>query len=179
MYLSTQLRTIVSVIMGICLNCQTSGLHAENLLRTVTLTDISRQERVDMGTARAWKLPEDVAFEFEGWKALDGDRIVVSGWLTNRSAEPQTVVIFPIGYFGLVALPAPGVAEKLPVPGPPMPPPAPLPPMSLILFGHSKLHLENNMALNSWRWNPDKAREIEWSFQFWNEPKPSGKFLIP
>ena len=152
---------------------------AENLLRSVTLPEIARRERVDMATARAWKLPLAVSFEFEDGKAVDSNRFVVSGWLINRSDEPQTVVIFPIGYFGLVALPALGVAEKLPVPGPPMPPPAPLPPMSLTMPEHSRLHLENTMVLDSWRWNAGNAREIEWSFQFWNEPKPNGKVLIP
>jgi len=132
-----------------------------------------------MATARAWKFPEGVGFEFEGAKIIDGDRIIVSGSLINRSVEAQTVAIFPIGYFGLVALPASGVAEKLPSQGPPMPPPAPLTPMALTLLGQSRLRLENSMVLDSWHWNPDKAREIEWSFQFWNEPKPSGKVFIP
>jgi hypothetical protein len=33
--------------------------------------------------------------------------------------------------------------------------------------------------LTDWEWKADVPREIEWSFQFWNEPKPRGRFMIP
>jgi hypothetical protein len=165
--------------MGIALLLGSTGPRADDPLRTVTLSELPRQEKIGMAAARAWSLPAGVTFEFEGAKTLENDRIVVSGWLINRSGEAQTIVIFPIGYFGLVALPAPGVAEKLPVPGPPMPPPTPLPPMSLTMPGKSQLLLENTMVISTWRWNANKQREIEWSFQFWNEPKPNGRILVP
>jgi hypothetical protein len=66
-----------------------------------------------MAAAREWKLPPGVSFEFDGGKFVNGERIVISGSLVNRSAEPQVVVVFPIGYLGLTAQPAPGVAVKL------------------------------------------------------------------
>jgi hypothetical protein len=147
-------------------------------LHTVVKSELQRQDRFDMSAARAWKLPALVSFELDdnGKPVIERGYVRLSGWLINASDAPQRIVIFPIGSDGFVLQSVNGAPKQRS--GPPLPPPAPLPPMSLVLPPQSRFHVETSFNLSEWEWDIGKPHEMEWSFQFWNEPKPHGRFLI-
>ena len=148
-------------------------------LHDVVKSELQKQDRFDMNAARAWKLPALVSFELDdnnGKPVIERGYIRLSGWLINASDAPQRIVIFPIGSDGFVLQSVNGVPKQRS--GPPLPPPAPLPPMSLVLPPQSRFHVETTFNLSEWEWDIGKPHEMEWSFQFWNEPKPHGRFLI-
>lgn len=165
--------SIATVLLALILSCA----HAESPLRTVELAELQRRDSFDMEAARAWKLPAQVTFALDGGAVIEADSVRLTGWLTNASTEPQFIVIFPVGTMGFLVQPAPGTAKRRP--GPPTPPPAPPPPLTLILPAQSRFHAETVLSLAAWEWEPGKPQEIEWSFQFWNEPKPRGRLLLP
>lgn len=57
--------------------------------------------------------------------------------------------------------------------------PAPPPPEFLTLPAQSRVQLESGIDLSEYSWDEKQPRELEWSFQFWDEPKPSGSLLLP
>jgi hypothetical protein len=133
-----------------------------------------------MAAASAWRRPAEVGFEIEGVQ-VNGDQVLVAGWLFNRSLEPQQVVLFPVGPLGLVVQPAPGTATRLP-PRPGEPPrmmPAPPPPEFLVLPAQSRVRVQAGLSLADYSWDAAKPRELEWSYQFWDEPKPRGRLPLP
>jgi len=150
--------------------------YAEKNLRIVELTELRMQDSYDLPAARAWKLPEQVSFAVEELPVTKGDSLEVGGWLSNASLESQLVVIFPVGTLGFYVKPINGVSKSL---GPLLPMPAPPPPLLLTLPAHSRVHLATTLKLSDWEWDAREPRKVEWSFLFWNEPKPSGRIMIP
>lgn len=142
--------------------------------------DVSVKESFDLEAARAWRLPPSVSFAVEG-ATRKGDVVEVTGWLSNSAAAPETIVVFPAGPLGFFAEPAPASAVKLPPPpgGPPRPPPVPPPPEWVTLPAESRVKVTTSFRLSEWQWKSGAPRELEWSFLFWNEPKPRGRLPVP
>jgi hypothetical protein len=157
----------------------TSCAHAGDAMRTVELSELRPKSSSDMVAARAWRRPALLTFALDGEPTRQGDQVRLAGWLTNASDEPQLVILFPIGAHGFIVEPAPGTATRLPRPGPPMPPPAPLPPERFTMPAQSRVRFETGLMLLDYTWDAGKPRELWWSFQFWDEPKPQGRLPIP
>jgi hypothetical protein len=146
-------------------------------LRAVEFADLQRHNAYEMRAAREHKRSEQVTFALDGEPERAGERVLLGGWISNASPEPQLVVIFPVGNIGFLVQPVPGtVSKRL---GPPMPPPAPPPPLAVTIPAMSRVKVQSTFYLTDWEWKTDVPREIEWSFQFWNDPKPHGRFMIP
>jgi len=170
--------TALQVPIGalLVLACSVSA-YAGEALRIVEFADLQRHASFAMGAAREWQRDEQVSFTLEGGVVQDKDRIGLTGWIRNTAAEPRLVVIFPVGNTGFIIQPAPGTVKKRL--GPPIPPSAPPPPLAVTLPANSHVRLEAALYLADWEWNPDVPRAIEWSYQFWTEPKPRGRLAIP
>ena len=150
--------------------------YAVDNLRIVKITELHQSDSYDLQAARAWKLPEQIDFTIEELPVIEGDYLQVGGWLSNASPAPQRVVVFPVGNLGFYVNPITGTAKNL---GPLLPMPAPPPPLLLTLPALSRTRLTTTLKLSDWEWDKQKPKEIEWSFLFWNEPKPRGRMTIP
>jgi hypothetical protein len=148
-------------------------------LRTVERSDVASRSSSDMPAAIASQVPEGVTFQLEGGLRVDADRVRLQGWLQNASAEAQEITVFPAGPDGFVLQPSTGAATKRPAAGPPMPPPVPPPPLILTLPPRSRLRIETMLFLAEWDWQPGAPRTVDWSFLFWNEPRPHGTLTLP
>ena len=157
-----------------------SCAHPGSTMRIADPSELQLRPSYDMAAAQAWKRPTSVTFEVEGVQ-VKGDQAVVTGWLSNASSEPQVVVIFPVGPMGLVVQPAPGRATRLPPRSdqPPRMMPAPPPPEFLTLPPQSRVRVQSGIDLTEYSWDPKQPHELEWSFQFWDEPKPRGLLPLP
>ena len=145
---------------------------AQTPLRTVQWADLQAKNSYDMKAARAWQPSAQLKFDVEAEPLIDGDRVRVVGWLSNSAPDSQLAVIFPVGALGFY-LSAPHCIAR-PSTGPLMPPPAPPPPLALTLPPYSRFRMETGFSSSNCDWEPAKAREIEWSLLFWNEPRPHG-----
>jgi hypothetical protein len=166
-------RSLSALLLTLALACA----NAQTPLRTVKWPELNSQVSFDMAAARAWSLPVDVSFEIDGGPVIEDDRVCLSAWLMNASRDPQLVIIFPVGTQGFIVRAVSGIARSRP--GPLPPPPAPPPPLVVTLPAQSRFHLETNFSISDFEWDMSKPREIEWSFLFWNEPKPRGRLLLP
>jgi hypothetical protein len=175
--MSLPCRTFGAIVSSVIALLGTSSAFAQEPLRTVPFADVKWDKPITMDAARAWRRAEQVGFELDGGVRRDGDRVSLAGWIVNASAEPQLVVIFPVGTLGFLVQPAHRTVKRRL--GPPMPPPAPPPPLGITLPAQSRMRLESAIYLSDWEWNTEVPREIEWTFQFWMEPKPKGRLLVP
>ncbi len=148
-------------------------------LRTVERSEVAARSSSDMAAAIASRVPDGVSFQLEGGLRVEADRVRLQGWLQNATATAQDVTVFPAGPDGFVLQPAAGAATKRPVAGPPMPPPVPPPPLVLTLPPKSRLRIEAMLSLADWDWKPGAPRSLDWSFLFWNEPRPHGTLTLP
>ena len=107
--------------------------------------------------------------------------MILNGLLENSGPAPVTVTVFPAGPLGFYAEPAHASAQRKPLPPgtPPLPMQAPPPPLIIELPGRTAVRVTTDVALDDYDWTPGAPREIEWSFLFWNEPKPKGKVSVP
>ena len=101
-------------------------------------------------------------------------------YLENTGGAVQTVVIFPTGANGFVLDLAPGQGTRRP-PGPgepPRPPPAPPAPMVVDLPAHTRVRMVAALNPAEYVITAPPPLLLDWSFQFWNEPKPHGRVSI-
>jgi hypothetical protein len=93
-------------------------------------------------------VPAQISFAIEGGPAVTSERVTVISRLSNDSAEPQRIVVFPTGPGGFMLQAVPGAAERIPQPGPPTPP-VPPPPLAFTLPAKSRLRLETTFQLSA------------------------------
>lgn len=150
-------------------------------MRTVEPSAVSAHESFDMEAARRAVVPAGVSFRIDGAAVVEGEYVRASGLLTNSTEVAQRVVVFPAGPLGFYVGPAPGSGRARPPPAgmPPMPPPVPPPPLVIELPARTQVKLSSGFSLAGYEWIGPEPHELEWSFLFWNEPKPRGRLPIP
>jgi hypothetical protein len=150
-------------------------------MRTVEPSAVSAHESFDMEAARRAVVPAGVSFRIDGDAVVEGEYVRARGLLANATEVAQQVVVFPAGPFGFYVAPAPGAARARPPPPgtPPMPPPVPPPPLVIELPARTQVKLSSGFSLSGYEWIGPEPHALEWSFLFWNEPKPRGRLAIP
>ncbi len=135
----------------------------------------------DMEAARASTVPPTVSFRLDGGPTRSGAVVTLHGRLENSGDAPVTVTVFPAAPLGFALQPAPGAAQKKPPPpgAPPLPPPAPPPPLLLDLPARTSVRMDTSVSVDDFDWTPGAAHELVWTYLFWNEPKPTGKVIVP
>lgn len=158
-----------------------SCAHRDSTLRTAEFAELHAHTSYDMEAARAWKRPATLTFELEGGATFKDGYLYVAGYLVNRAPQPQPAILFPVGAMGLTLQPYPGTANRLP-PKPGEPPrmmPAPPPPELITVPALSRVRFQTAIPLDEYEWLPGQPRELQWTFQFWDEPKPMGRLPLP
>jgi hypothetical protein len=153
-------------------------------IRVIDASAIKSSSSYDMEAARASTVPPTVSFRLDGPPVGKGlgpwKRVILNGLLENSGPAPLTVTVFPAGPLGFYAEPTHSSAQRKPrPPGPPLPMQAPPPPLIIELPARTAVRVTTDVALDEYDWTPGAPREIEWSFLFWNEPKPKGKVTVP
>ncbi len=162
-----------------------SAASAETGLHVIEASAVKTMASYDMDAARASTVPPTVSFRLDGPPVIHGlgpwKRVTLNGLLENSGAAPVTVTVFPAGPLGFYAEPARTSAQRKPPPPgtPPLPMQAPPPPLLVVLPARTAVRVTTDVALDEYDWIPGAPREIEWSFLFWNEPKPKGKVGVP
>ena len=157
----------------------TPGLHV------VDASAVKTSPSYDMAAARASTVPPTVSFRLDGPPVGKGlgpwKRVTLNGLLENSGTAAVTVTVFPAGPLGFYAEPSHTSAQRKPLPPgmPPLPMQAPPPPLIIELPARTAVRVTTDVALDDYDWAPGVPREIEWSFLFWNEPKPKGKVSVP
>ena len=155
---------------------------SDPLVRTLEANAVVTRSSFDMAMARASIVPAGVSFRIDGAPVLRGRYVRLTGLLLNATAVGQEVVVFPAGPLGFYVGPA---SEQLgPKPPPPPgtflpPPPVPPPPLVLELPPMTQVRISSEFAPDDYVWLGPAPRELEWSFLFWNEPKPRGRLPVP
>ena len=166
-----------------------AGANPPTALDVIDPSAVKAWESNDMEAARASTVPPEVSFRLDGPPVKDGlwkwQRLILSGLLENAGSTPVRVTIFSGGHgaegpFGFFVEPASSCAQRKPrPPGPPLPMQAPPPPLVIESPARTAVRVSNYVLLDEYEWSSGLPREIEWSFQFWNEPRPKGRVSIP
>jgi hypothetical protein len=153
-------------------------------VRVIDASALKTSTSFDMEAARASSVPAKVSFRIDPpaskgvgpWKT-----VVLTGLLENSGSTLAKITVFPVGPLGFHAQPAPRSGQrKPPAPGtPPLPMQAPPPPMIIELPAMTAVRLTTDVPLADYDWTPGAPRQIEWTYQFWNEPKPRGIVSVP
>jgi hypothetical protein len=159
---------------------------ADSAIHVVDTASVKSWESYDMEAARASIVPAEVSFRVDGPPVRKWlHRVILRGLLENAGRTPIAITVFSGGHgaagpFGFFVEPAISCARRKPhPPGPPLPMQAPPPPLVIELPARTAVRVWNDVQLAEYDWIPNVPREIEWSFHFWNEPRPSGKVSIP
>jgi hypothetical protein len=150
-------------------------------VRTVgSLAELSPRDSADMAMAAAAVVPAGVSFHVDSPPVRHNGRIELTGYLENRGSATQAVVIFPTGANGFFLDLAPGQGTpRPPEPGaPPRPPPVPPPPRVVDLPAHTRVRMVAALDPAEYVIPASPRLLLDWSFQFWNEPKPRGRVSV-
>ncbi len=155
---------------------------AEPPLRTLEPNAVVTRSSYDMEMARASVVPAGVSFRIDGAPVLRGRYVRLNGLLVNATAAAQKVVIFPAAPLGFYVAPASDQIGPKPPPPPGTrlpPPPVPPPPLVIELPPMTQVRIFSEFAPDDYVWLGPEPHELEWSFLFWNEPKPRGRLPVP
>jgi hypothetical protein len=150
-------------------------------IHVIDASGIKSSQSYDMEAARASTVPPTVSFRLDGPPVKNGLSVVLNGLLENSGPVRVAVTVFPAGPLGFYAEPTHTSAQRKPPPPgtPPLPMQAPPPPLIIELPARTAVRVTTEVALDDYDWKPGLPREIEWSFLFWNDPKPKGKVSVP
>jgi hypothetical protein len=170
-----------SSVLGALLLLSPGCTHPEARMHVIDASALKSRSSFDMEAARASTVPPTVSFRLDGGPTRTGAVVTLNGRLENSGDAPVTVTIFPAAPLGFALQPSPGAARhKPPLPGaPPSPPPAPPAPLQLDLPAMTSVRLDTSVSVDEFDWTPGAARELVWTYLFWNEPKPTGKVIAP
>jgi len=131
--------------------------------------------------------PPELTFAIEGEPTVEHGSLVVRGVLRNTSDREVEAIIFPSG--NGVALHAqlrtgtevefwrtddPERPKDLPI----LPPPAPPPPMAIAVPPHAEVGFTAREDLSRYKYRGAPRVLVDWTFLFWNEPKPHGSLEV-
>jgi len=149
--------------------------------------DVRTTRAVSNERAYASAVPPELSFAFGGLVVAGPDSVEVSGRLTHPLPRESVVVVFPAPgtgpfYARFVAQPGfdwyrpddPERPKDLPPPQPPVPPP----PVELVLPPECVVVFTTVLRLKPMKYAGAPEVEVEWSFLFWNEPKPKGRLSV-
>ncbi len=140
-----------------------------------------RGDRIDTEVAVKWQAPATLRFEVASTARLNQDQqFILDGTIINDANAPQQVVVFPVagpatpsGAFRVIIGSDPRI--KIIQSGPPGPPPAPPPPLRFELPACSALPVMGAANLTDLKYTPGISATLEWTYLYWNEPRPSGR----
>jgi hypothetical protein len=156
----------------------------ETRIHVIDAASAKSSPSYDMEAALASTVPSAVSFRLEGLPVMAGlllwQRVVLTGLLENAGETPVTVTVFATGPLGFHAEPANTSARRKPPIGALSPPmQAPPPPLIIELPPMTAIRVTTDVLVNEYDWTPGAPREIDWSFLFWNEPRPKGRVGVP
>ena len=151
----------------------------DTAIRVVDKADVKSWPSYDMEAARASTVPSDVSFRLDGPPVKQDGIVLLHGLLENAGSTTATVTVFAAhgaaGPFGFFIEPAASCARHKPLPpGPPLPMQAPPPPLVIELPARTAVRVWRSLLLDDYDWIPGAPIDLEWCFQFWNEPRPRG-----
>jgi hypothetical protein len=160
----------------------TKPVDSGDAIRVVDKPQIKSSVSYDMEAARAAVVAPEVSFRIDGPAAKASRRIVVRGLLENAGRAAVSITIFSAhgaaGPFGLFVEPATSCATRKPRTGPPLPMQVPPPPLVLELPARTAVRVERYVELGEYDWIPNAAITVDWSYHFWNEPRPRGTVVV-
>lgn len=134
--------------------------------------------RVSLEKAREFEPPESLEFNVNPDVELENNKLILEGKITNPTKKSITTIIFPVGSenpFSMGFLPSNNVSYNQPLPPPPQTPPSPV---ELIIPQESEILFHANINLDNYNYDGSPTVEIEWVFNYWNEPKPKGSVSV-
>jgi hypothetical protein len=128
-------------------------------------------------------VPPEVSFRIDGPPVRDAQQLTVRGLLDNAGRAAVAVTVFTHGHaadgnFGFFVAPAASCARRKMRSGP-LPPAAPPPPLVIELPARTAVRVWNVVVLDDFDWAPGTAITLEWTYWFWNEPRPHGTLIVP
>jgi hypothetical protein len=136
-------------------------------------------ETVHDDNAKKFVVPAGLKFEILGEPKVSKDKIMMEGVLINRQAKSYKIYVFPeSGYhpFSFTFIPNENVKRK--TVSPPLPQQVPPPPMKIMVPAMSQILFKYSLDLSYYDYSDSPLVVIEWSFYYWNEPRPHGEFKI-
>lgn len=126
------------------------------------------EELLDYDRARAWRAPSTLRFVLSEPEVVSSG-VTVSGELVNEGSAPVEVIVFP-AFLNLVPL---GLERRV------RPPPGvPPPPMRFVMQAHERIPYRTALVWSDYVCERGREIEVEWSFTYWNEPLPRGRFRV-
>jgi hypothetical protein len=161
-----------------------TGAKHEAEIHVIDASSVKSWSSYDMEAARTSTVPRGpagVSFRLDGPPEREGQTVTVRGLLVNAGRTAVTITVFPAGPLGFYLDAAYGSGKRKPLPPgqPPLPMQAPPPPLLIELPPKTAVRVFNYVLLDDFDWTPGVQREIEWSYEFWNEPKPTGRVRVP
>lgn len=169
----------------LALACATAGAaQAKDPMKTLDFPrDVKKRIDRDMAAAKASTTPERLTFSLEGEPRLEGTLVLLKGVLENPTDADVSVVVFPVvdwasPFYVRLLTDAHVAFRPLGPDDPPPQPPAPPPPMRLEVPARSRVVFDGFEDLSRYTWTGTPEVAFEWTFLFWNAPKPAGKFTF-
>lgn len=141
-------------------------------------TDLKGESIYDYSVAKSFQPSRDLHFEVDKQPKVSGQQIVLTARLSNHGGREETLIVFPIhnsNPFHADLIKSEQLSPKaLSSTGPSLPPSVPPPPMKILLPPNSTAVFTTAIDLARWQYAATPRAQIQWTFHYWNEPKPRG-----
>jgi len=151
-------------------------------MKTISSSELASTEIVSnnwRAIARKFKPSNNLSFEITDGVKIGKKQIILTGNLSNKSNNPEEIIVFPTGNLGFYA----SIMEdkNIRYVGSKCLPQEPPPPTEVRIPANSLVKYEYAIDLADFEYSGTPKVRIAWSFNYWNEPRPKGliRFRLP
>jgi hypothetical protein len=161
------------------LSCYSYSKERRKDMKTLIFGKEISGETVHDVSAKKFVVPAGLKFEVLGKPKISNNKIEMDGVLINQQSKGCEIFVFPeSGYYPFSFTLIQNENIKVKTVHPPLPQQAPPPPMKIVVPAMSQIIFKYSLDLSYYDYSGSPSVVIEWSFYYWNEPRPHGEFKI-